>query len=84
MAIFESNQQKTKILTIFLNSILLKLKKTFMQQIIKLKMQIKALNIKLQGGQVKNIHAVKNKILALKQKLKIEEDNYAYENFLSR
>lgn len=55
-----------------------------MQQIIKLKMQIKALNIKLQGGQVKNVHAVKNKILALKEKLKIEEDNYAYENFLSR
>jgi hypothetical protein len=55
-----------------------------MKQIIKLKMQIKALNIKLKGGQVKNIYALKNKIAALKEKLKIEEDNYAYENFLSR
>jgi len=55
-----------------------------MKQIIKLKSQIKALNLKLQGGKVKNIYAVQNKIIALKQKLQIEEDNYAYENFLSR
>lgn len=54
-----------------------------MEKIKKLKAQIRILNAKIQKGQVKNIHAVQNKIAALKEQLTIEMDNHYWENYLS-
>jgi hypothetical protein len=56
---------------------------TPVQKINKLKTQIKALNIRLIEGKVKNIYPVRNKIENLKNDLKIEMDNYYWENYLS-
>jgi hypothetical protein len=54
-----------------------------MQKINKLKAQIKALNSRIKNGNIKNIYAVQNKIKSLKMALKIEMDNYNWENYLS-
>lgn len=54
-----------------------------MQKIFKLKAQIKALNTRLENGNIKNIYAIKNKIKALKEQLTIEQDNYNWETYLS-
>lgn len=54
-----------------------------METINKLKAQIKALNKRIQEGNVKNVYAVENKIKSLKNRLKIELDNYNWENYLS-
>ena len=54
-----------------------------MQKINKLKAQIKALNMRIKDGKVKNIYAVQNKIKNLKIALQIEMDNYNWENYLS-
>lgn len=54
-----------------------------MKKINKLKAQIKALNTRLKMGNIKNVYAVQNKIKALKNTLKIEQDNYNWENYLS-
>jgi hypothetical protein len=56
---------------------------TPVQKINKLKTQIKALNRRLIEGKVKNIYPVRNKIENLKNDLKIEMDNYYWENYLS-
>jgi hypothetical protein len=56
---------------------------TPVQKINKLKTQIKALNRLLIEGKVKNIYPVRNKIENLKNDLKIEMDNYYWENYLS-
>jgi hypothetical protein len=56
---------------------------TPMQNINKIKSQIKALNSRLKEGKVKNVYAVKNKIENLKNDLKIEMDNHYWENYLS-
>jgi hypothetical protein len=53
-------------------------------KIIKLKNQIKALNLKIQQGQVKNIYAVENKIKQLKTQLNELTELFAYENYLSK
>ena len=55
-----------------------------MEKINKLKAQIKALNTKIKNGNVKNIYPVQYKIKALKNSLKIELDNYNWENYLSQ
>jgi hypothetical protein len=54
-----------------------------MQKINKLKAQIKALNTRIKVGNIKNVYAVQNKIKSLKIALKIELDNYNWENYLS-
>lgn len=54
-----------------------------MQEVNKIKSQIKALNKRIEDGKVKNIFAVSNKIKSLKNRLKIELDNYNWENYLS-
>jgi hypothetical protein len=54
-----------------------------MKKINKLKAQIKALNTRIQAGNVKNVYAVQNKIKTLKMHLQIEIDNYNWENYLS-
>lgn len=54
-----------------------------MENIKKLKAQIRILNAKIQTGQTKNVYALQNKIKALKEKLQIEMDNHYWENFLS-
>ena len=54
------------------------------QKIIKLKNQIKALNLKIQQGKVKNIFAVENKIKQLKTELTTLTELYAWENYLSK
>lgn len=54
-----------------------------MQPIIKLKSQIKAINDRIKEGKVKNIYAARNKVKTLKMRLKIELDNYNWENYLS-
>jgi hypothetical protein len=54
-----------------------------MKEINKLKAQIKALNTKLNKGQVKNKYALENKIKALKSRYQILMDNYNWEAFLS-
>lgn len=54
-----------------------------MKKINKIKAQIKALNTRINAGQVKNIYAVQNKIKSLKNALQIEIDNYNWENYLS-
>lgn len=54
-----------------------------MQQLNKLKAQIKALNTRLASGQAKNEYALKNKIKALKSQYKILMDNYQWEAYLS-
>jgi hypothetical protein len=54
-----------------------------MKKINKLKAQIKALNRQIEEGKVKNIYPVQNKIKSLKIALKIELDNYNWENYLS-
>jgi hypothetical protein len=56
---------------------------TPIQKINKLKAQIKALNCRLIDGKVNNVYAVRNKIEALKNDLKIEMDNHYWENYLS-
>ena len=53
-------------------------------KIFKLKNQIKALNLKIQSGQVKNIYAVENKIKQLKTQLNELTELFAYENYLSK
>jgi hypothetical protein len=55
-----------------------------MKKINKLKAQIRALTLKLKNGETKNLYALSGKIEQLKSQLKIEEDNYNWENFLSR
>ena len=54
-----------------------------MQNIKKLKSQIRALNLRLIEGKVKNVYAVNKKIENLKNDLKIEMDNHYWENYLS-
>ena len=54
-----------------------------MQTINKLTAQIRALNKRIADGKVKNMYAVQNKIIALKNRLKIEIDLYNWENYLS-
>lgn len=54
------------------------------QKIIQLKNQIKALNLKIQQGKVKNIYAVENKIKQLKTQLNQLTELFAYENYLSK
>lgn len=56
---------------------------TPMQNIKKLKSQIRALNLRLIDGKVKNVYAVHKKIENLKNNLKIEMDNHYWENYLS-
>lgn len=56
---------------------------TPIQKINKLKAQIKALNSRLIQGKAKNVYALRNKIETLKNDLKIEMDNYYWENYLS-
>lgn len=55
-----------------------------MKKILKLKAQIKILNKKIENNNVKNIYAVKNKIRKLTEQLKIEMENYYWENYLSQ
>ena len=54
-----------------------------MQTINKLTAQIRALNKRIAEGKVKNVYAVQNKIITLKNRLKIEIDLYNWENYLS-
>ena len=54
-----------------------------MQTINKLTAQIRALNKRIAEGKVKNVYAVQNKIIVLKNRLKIEIDLYNWENYLS-
>ena len=54
-----------------------------MQTINKLTAQIRALNKRIADGKVKNVYAVQNKIITLKNRLKIEIDLYNWENYLS-
>ena len=54
-----------------------------MEQIKKLKNQIKALNKRLQEGKFKNVYSMQNKIKSLKNRLKIEIDNHHWETYLS-
>ena len=53
-------------------------------KILKLKNQIKALNLKIQQGKVKNIYAVENKVKQLKNQLDALTELYAWENYLSK
>lgn len=54
-----------------------------MKEINKLKNQIKAINGRIKEGKAKNIYSAQNKVKALKMRLKIELDNYNWENYLS-
>jgi hypothetical protein len=54
-----------------------------MKKINRMKAQIRALNIKLKAGKVKNIYAVQTKINQLKEMIQLEMDNYTWENYLS-
>ena len=54
-----------------------------MENIKKLKAQIRILNAKIQKGQVKNSQALQEKIKALKEQLVIEMENHYWENYLS-
>ena len=54
-----------------------------MQKIKKLKLQIKALNCRLNEGKVTNVYALRNKIECLKKDLQAEMDNHYWENYLS-
>ena len=56
---------------------------TPIQKINKLKSQIKALNSRLMEGKARNVYALRNKIEALKNDLKIEIENHYWENYLS-
>ena len=56
---------------------------TPIQNMKKLKSQIRALNLRLIEGKVKNVYAVNKKIENLKNDLKIEMDNHYWENYLS-
>jgi hypothetical protein len=56
---------------------------TPMQKIKKLKLQIKALNCRLNEGKVTNVYALRNKIECLKKDLQAEMDNHYWENYLS-
>lgn len=56
---------------------------TPIQTINKIKAQIRALNVRLMEGKVKNKYAVENKIKSLKLALKTEIDNHYWENYLS-
>lgn len=53
------------------------------ENINKTKAQIKAINSRIKEGKVKNVYAAKNKVKSLKSGLKIELDNYNWENYLS-
>jgi hypothetical protein len=55
-----------------------------MQTILKLNAQIRALNKKIETNNTKNVYAVKQKIKNLKAKLKVESENYEWENYLSK
>jgi hypothetical protein len=55
-----------------------------MLKINKLKAQIIALNTRIKTGKVKNVYSIQNKIKQLKNSLKIELDNYNWENYLSK
>jgi len=48
-----------------------------------MKAQIRALNMKLKAGKVRNIYAVQTKINQLKETIQLEMDNYTWENYLS-
>lgn len=54
-----------------------------MSKINKLKAQILALNNRIKTGNAKNVYSIQNKIKQLKNDLKIELDNYNWENHLS-
>lgn len=54
-----------------------------MTKINKITMQIKALNVQIESGRVKNIYAVKNKIKTLKYQLKIELDSSNWWQYLN-
>jgi hypothetical protein len=56
---------------------------TPVQTINKIKAQIRALNVRLMEGKVKNKYAVENKIKSLKLALKTEIENHYWENYLS-
>jgi hypothetical protein len=56
---------------------------TPIQTINKIKAQIRALNVRLMEGKVKNKYAVENKIKSLKLALKTEIENHYWENYLS-
>ena len=56
---------------------------TPMQKIKKLKLQIKALNLRLKEGKATNVYALRNKIESLKKDLQAEMDNHYWENYLS-
>ena len=53
-------------------------------KILKLKNQIKLLNLKIQQGNVKNIYALENKIKQLKNQLNVLTELYDWENYLSK
>ena len=55
-----------------------------MIKINKLKAQILALNNRIKTGKVKNVYSIQNKIKQLQNSLKIELDNYNWENYLSK
>jgi hypothetical protein len=55
-----------------------------MQNILKLNAQIRALNKKIETNNTQNVYAVKQKIKNLKAKLKVESENYEWENYLSK
>lgn len=54
-----------------------------MKKINQLKAQIKVLTLKIKNNEAKNPYAISNKIAKLKSQLKIEEDNFNWENYLS-
>jgi len=54
-----------------------------MENIKKLKAQIKALNAQIQTGQTENNQIIQNKIKALKDQLLIEMEHHYWENYLS-
>lgn len=55
-----------------------------MQTILKLNAQIRALNKKIETNSTQNVYAIKQKIKNLKAKLKVESENYEWENYLSK
>jgi hypothetical protein len=55
-----------------------------MQTILKLNAQIRALNKKIETNNTQNVYAIKQKIKNLKAKLKVESENYEWENYLSK
>lgn len=55
-----------------------------MKKIQKLQNQIWVLNQKIKEQKSDNLHALKNKVKTLKEKLRIEIDLYNWENYLSK